>query len=240
MDKDGNFIITGNVSFDRTKRWLARADVPYRGTMFRVNATSGKIEVIANDLRPPAGLFVHLKTGELFYTENQGDWMGSGGITHIEQGDFVGNPASLEWAGTPYSPNNLTMNDIVSVTGMAQNYKNMDDPTKLGKYGKPLPEIAKKFKGLKTQAVVLPHSVMGQSTSDILYLEEDNGFAPHFAGQLLIGDQAQSKLVRVSLEKIDGVYQGAAFGVLEGYKSGVLRMTQAFDKALYVGMTSRG
>ncbi|MDZ7690895.1 MAG: hypothetical protein U5K69_07120 [Balneolaceae bacterium] len=39
--------------------------------------------------------------GELFYTENQGDWIGSGGLWHVEKGDF---PVTLQVCDGQISP----------------------------------------------------------------------------------------------------------------------------------------
>jgi azurin len=57
---------------------------------------------------------------------------------------------------------------------------------------------------------------------------------------LFVGDQAQSKLMRVYLEKIKGVYQGIVFPFREGFSSGILRMNWGADGSMFVGMTSRG
>ena len=61
-----------------------------------------------------------------------------------------------------------------------------------------------------------------------------------YAGHLLVGDQGQSTVNRVFLEKENGVYQGAAFPFLSGFSSGVLRLAWGNDGSLYVGQTSRG
>jgi hypothetical protein len=50
--------------------------------------------------------------GELFYTDNQGDWMGSGSIMPIKKGAFMGNPGGLVWTNSPNSPLKLTQQDI--------------------------------------------------------------------------------------------------------------------------------
>ena len=55
-----------------------------------------------------------------------------------------------------------------------------------------------------------------------------------------MGDQGQSKVDRVFLEKVNGVYQGAAFAFREGFESGVLRMTWGKDGSMFVGQTNRG
>lgn len=42
------------------------------------------------------------------------------------------------------------------------------------------------------------------------------------------------------MEKVNGVYQGAAFNFVEGFSSGILRMIWGSDHSMFVGMTSRG
>src|SRR4029078_4389630 len=61
-----------------------------------------------------------------------------------------------------------------------------------------------------------------------------------FGGQVLVGDQGQSKISRVFMEKVNGEYQGAAWDFRSGFQSGVLRMTWAKDGSLFVGETNRG
>jgi azurin len=57
---------------------------------------------------------------------------------------------------------------------------------------------------------------------------------------MFVGDQGHSRIMRVSMEKVDGVYQGAVFPFREGFSSGILRMVWGNDSSLFVGMTSRG
>jgi azurin len=238
VDKNGDFIFTANVSFDPVDIFVARSIRPLRGFMFKVTK-EGKLEMISAGHRSPAGIFVNPETNDYFYTENQGDWVGSGGITHVEKGDFVGNPASLVWSNLPGNPVKMSFSEFLAAYGI-RDYTIPSEGKKMGDYGIPIVDAAKRIKGLKPQAVTLPHSVMGQSTSDMVYLEPGNNFAPHFAGQMLVGDQAQSKVMRVSMEKVKGVYQGAGFPFLDGYTSGVMRFAFGSDGSLLVGMTNRG
>ena len=92
---------------------------------------------------------------------------------------------------------------------------------------------------LKTPAVWFPHTILGISTSAILVDSTRGAFGP-FAGQLFVGDQGQSKIMRVYLEKVNGVYQGAVFPFREGFASGVFREVWGKDGSMYVGQTSRG
>lgn len=210
----GEMIVTLNLA------WVGYGDsfTKWRGWMLQVSP-NGAMTPIAAGFRSPSGMGYNLE-GDLFYSENQGDWVGSGGITHVVRGDFVGNPASLRWSGEPESPVKLTKADIPDT-------------------GEPMFEVAKRVPGLKTRAVWFPHGVLGIATSAILVDSTRGGFGP-FAGQLFVGDQGQSRIMRVYLEKVNGVYQGVVFPFREGFASGVLREVWGTDGSMYVGQTSRG
>jgi azurin/glucose/arabinose dehydrogenase len=210
----GDMIVTLNLA------WVGYGDsfVKWRGWMLRITP-DGNMTPVAAGFRSPSSFGYNLD-GDLFYSENQGDWVGSGSITHVESGDFVGNPTSLRWSSEPGSPVKLTRSDIPDS-------------------GEPKFEVAKRVPGLKPPAVWFPHAVLGISTSAILVDSTRGGFGP-FAGQLFVGDQGQSKIMRVFLEKVNGVYQGVVFPFREGFASGVLRQTWGRDGSMYVGQTSRG
>ncbi|NIJ44883.1 azurin/glucose/arabinose dehydrogenase [Wenyingzhuangia heitensis] len=214
IDKDGNMYVHMNCTY----AGKAYSKAKWRAWLLKITP-EGKMTPIATGFRGPVG-FTIAPNGDFFYSENQGDWIGSGWITHVEKGDFVGNPAGLIWTDEPNSPLKLKPETIKS--------------DHLSMY-----EYAKEVKELKTPAVWLPHTILGISTSDILYDTTGGKFGP-FEGQQLVGDQGQSKIVRVFSEKVNGVYQGAAFGFVEGFSSGILRMVWAKDNSMFVGMTSRG
>jgi azurin len=80
---------------------------------------------------------------------------------------------------------------------------------------------------------------MGISTSDILADTTGGAFGP-FGGHLFVGDQGQSKVMRVFLETVKGDYQGVVFPFRSGFHSGVLRLSWGRDGSLFAGMTNRG
>jgi glucose/arabinose dehydrogenase len=210
---DGNLLVTLNLA------WVGKGAslTKWRGWMLKITP-DGKVIPFATGMRSPAGYGMN-SAGDVFYAENQGDWVGSGRLTHVENGDFVGNPAGLLWSGEPDSPVKLKISDIPD-------------------NGESMYKASKSVSGLKPPAVWFPHSLMGISTSDIL---EDNigSFGP-FQGQMFVGDQGHSKVMRVFMEKVKGVYQGACFPFREGFSSGILRMIWGNDGSMVVGMTSRG
>ena len=211
---DGTMIVTLNLAWIGYGASLSK----WRGWMLEITP-DGQMTPIATGMRSPAGFGFNYE-GDVFYGENQGDWIGSGYITHVEKGDFVGNPAGLRWTDEPGSPLTIKPEDVPDS-------------------GRPMVEVKADVPDLKLPAVWLPHTLMGVSTSDILADTTKGGFGP-FAGQVFVGDQGQSRVMRIAMEKVNGVWQGAAFPFREGFSSGVLRMVWGKDSSMFVGMTSRG
>jgi cytochrome c2 len=86
--------------------------------------------------------------------------------------------------------------------------------------------------------VLFPHNRVANSPGNPAWIETKR-FGP-FAGQMLIGDQTQSNLLRVSLEKVGGVEQGSVMPFFEGLESGVMRPLFLPDGSLLLGQTGRG
>ncbi|MDZ7689964.1 MAG: hypothetical protein U5K69_02220 [Balneolaceae bacterium] len=236
---DGSFFVSGNVAFGDQQWWRGESRVPWRGWIMHITE-NGNMEPWATGMRSPAGL--GMIDGELFYAENQGDWMGSGGIWHVGKGDFTGHPAGLKWTDQPKAPLSMKATDL---------YNFIDpriDKNEEGNYIKPenirdenyqtMFGLQEELPALKTPAVWLPHGILGISNSDIKKIPEGH-FGP-FEGQVLVGDQGQSKIMRIDLEKVKGTYQGTAFEFRSGFQSGVLRMAWGDDGSLFVGETNRG
>ena len=214
LDKDSVMTVNLNLGWIGYGESLSK----WHGWMLKITP-DGKMKPYATGLRSPAGFGLNDK-GDMFYAENQGDWVGSGSITEVDEGDFMGNPAGLIWAGEPGSPVKLRKSDIPDNS-------------------EPKYDVAKRVPGLKTPSVWFPHTILGISTSGILSDASPAKMGP-FEGQLFVGDQGQSKIMRVYLEKVKGVYQGMVFPFREGFSSGILRMVWGSDGSMFVGMTSRG
>ncbi len=211
---DGEMLVTLNLG------WKGRgvSESKWRGWMLKVSE-DGQVTPWATGLRSPAGFGVNA-AGDIFYTENQGDWVGSGRMTHLEHGDFAGSPEGLRWTGEPDSPLKITMEDIVDTIGLS-----------LYDYQEVIPAV-------KPPSVWFPHTLMGISTSDFKVFSNKMG---PFEGQLMVGDQGHSKIMRVYQEKVNGVYQGICFPFVEGFSSGVIRLCYSPEKdAIYVAQTARG
>ena len=237
---DGSFFVSGNVAFGEQEWWRGESRVPYRGWVMKIDPT-GKIEPWATGMRSPCGL--GMVDGDLFYTDNQGDWMGSGGVWHVPKGAFTGHPAGLRWASTlPNSPIKLTTEQLYAAADprMSKPGGPYIKPENVEKDpGMPLFKLKERFPEIKTPAVWLPHGILGISNAEIIRDETKGAFGP-FAGQLFVGDQGQSKIMRVCMEKVKGEFQGAAFDFRGGFQSGVLRMAFGNDGSLFAGETNRG
>lgn len=72
-----------------------RSLLPYRGWAVKIDR-EGKLVPLASGLRQPNGIGLS-PDGEMFVTDNQGDWKPSCGLIHVEAGDFLGHGASVKW-----------------------------------------------------------------------------------------------------------------------------------------------
>ena len=236
---DGSFFVSGNVAFGNEQWYRGESRVPWRGWAMKITE-DGQMQPWATGVRSPAGL--GMIDGELFYTDNQGDWIGSGAVWHLPQGAFIGHPAGLRWSSDPKSPVKITTEKLYA------KFDPQEEKNAQGRYIKPenkvdgkystLLDVKREFPETKLPAVWLPHGILGISNSEIVTIPQ-NTFGP-FAGQLLVGDQGQSKIMRVFMEKVNGEYQGAAWDFRSGFQAGVLRMSWAPDGSLFVGETDRG
>ena len=87
-------------------------------------------------------------------------------------------------------------------------------------------------------AVLFPHNKVANSPGNIAWVTQPR-FGP-FVGQMLIGDQTQSNLLRVVTEKVGEQEQGSVMPFLEGLESGVMRPVFLPDGSLLLGQTGRG
>ncbi len=79
--------------------------------------------------------------------------------------------------------------------------------------------------------VFLPQDEIANSPSEPLLIPE--GWP--YAGQMFVGDVKYGGVNRVFLEKINGVWQGAAFRFTQGLEAGTNRMAFGADGSLFVG-----
>lgn len=68
---------------------------PYQGWVIKIRP-DGAITPWASGFREPCGVGVS-PAGEIFITDQQGDYIPSSALIHVERGKFYGHPASLKW-----------------------------------------------------------------------------------------------------------------------------------------------
>lgn len=69
--------------------------VPYRGWIMKLTK-DGKLHPYAVGFRSPNTMGIDAQD-RLFVTDNQGDWLGTSKLFHVEEGKFYGHPAGLIW-----------------------------------------------------------------------------------------------------------------------------------------------
>src|SRR6478736_1902845 len=81
----------------------------------------------------------------------------------------------------------------------------------------------------------------GHSTPIAAGLRSPCGFTVTSKGDWFYAEnQGQSKIMRMSLEKVQGVWQGACYPFLSGFDSGIIRLAWGEDGVLFSGETARG
>jgi cytochrome c551/c552 len=235
---DGSFFVTLNLGFP-DDWWHPKSMVPWRGWALRIQE-DGTMEPWAAGLRSPCG--ISMIDGELYYTDNQGDWVASGSIMPLNKGTFAGHPASLVWDTAANSLVKVKQEQIFSKISQRIEFDSEGRPVKpqniVNEKFLTKADMKKNIPELQLPLVWLPHGVLGISTSEIIKIPE-GVFGP-FEGQLLVGDQGQSNLTRVYLEKVNGELQGAAWLFRSGFQSGTVRFSWGKDGSLFVGETNRG
>lgn len=192
------------------------SETEFRGWCLRVNS-QGEAIPTCSGIRSPGGIATNA-IGDMFYTENQGPWNGACALKHLRPGGFVGNPSGNKW----YS---LAVN-------LGPRPKDPQSGSRMNVEVKKIPELV-------PPAILFPYNRMGQSASGIANDGSRGKFGP-FTNQLFVGDQTWSTVMRVFLEKVNGVYQGACFPFREGLASGCLSLELTPDGSLFVGGTDRG
>ncbi len=225
LDKEGNLWLTLNIGLglkgDQLKHTIQNRALGYRQGLWRgwgMKLTpDGKLLPVCAGMRSPCGIGAN-RAGDMFYTDQQGNWVATNSLHHMRQGVLLHHVEALASMDQPNSP----IKDIKTIPA-----------------GLPVPEAIRQLPQLKPPAVWFPYKKMGQSTTDIMLDDSGGKFGP-FDGQLFIGEFTQSSINRVFLEKIDGEYQGACFPFRDGFASAVLRLAQGPDGSMFVGMTNRG
>ena len=95
-DNEGNYVGTLNLAHNDPQALKLSTMVSqggYRGWAYKVTP-KGKFIPFASGLRSPAGIGRN-PAGNIFYTDNQGDFVGTSMLCEIKKGHFYGHPVSL-------------------------------------------------------------------------------------------------------------------------------------------------
>ncbi|MGJ8657445.1 MAG: hypothetical protein ACSHX6_13430 [Akkermansiaceae bacterium] len=211
-DKDGNVYVVHCLTGSAT------AKSQWRGWAQKI-AADGTTTQFASGVRSPGGIGYNA-SGDIFYTDNQGLWNGTSSLKHLKPGGFMGNPTGLVYY------------DDAKGGIMGERPADPVDGSTLAIEGKKIPQLV-------PPAVQMPHGKIGQSPTAVITDKTDGKFGL-FGGQVLVGEQTHSQVQRVYLEQVNGVYQGAVWHFLGGFKSGIIPMRLSGDGTLFVGGSSRG
>lgn len=227
-DGEGNWFLNlgtashNGITFDRTRGKYS--PVGRRGRNFSAAEMRGWVVKVkpdgtmipwASGFRANNGIGMG-PDGSLWVTDNQGDYIPTSPLYHVEKGKFYGHPSSLVW----------------------DKEFTKDNPQR-----DPLKEGNAKLDAMRVKpAVQFPHGIMINSPSDPIFDTSGGKFGP-FSGQMFVPDESGQRILRVMLEKVDGEYQGACTFLIHdsGLRAGNNRVAFSPDgKAMYTGQTMRG
>ncbi len=219
FDREGNMYNTLNCSMG--KAWAGAGDQAehplWRGWTVMTPKGSTKATGFAAGLRSPCGIGSNAE-GDLFGTDQQGNWVPTSPIMHIRRGAYFGHADSITDMKRPDSPVKPPAKVLDGIT---------------------VAEAVTQVPGFCLPAVWLPYVKFGQSTTGLRCDQTGGKFGP-FEKQLFIGEFVLSGVNRVFLEKVGGEYQGACFPFVSGLQSAVLTLNFLPDGSMMVGQSNRG
>ncbi len=235
FDRDGNAIITLNIPFGARPFGI----MPWRGWAMRIGP-DGTMTPIAGGLRSPSSLACS-PWGEIFYSDNQGEWCPMNKLSLLVEGGWYGHPfGSLDTfdaksrVAYPVPTTDGSLDTVGAARPVRPDGSPVDYPD-----GKRIIDAKAQMPTLVLPAVWFPYDKMGRSASGFVWDTTHGKFGP-FTQQIIIADQYSACLMRVDLEKIDGLWQGACFPFRSGLACGAIRVAWDTDGSLLVGETSRG
>lgn len=209
FDPEGNLYVATGLSKSYNSWQL------FRGWGFKITP-EGKSIPIASGMRSPGGIGFN-EHGALFYMESQGPWNCSCSLKFVQEGGFMGHPASYNWYD--YAPN-------------------MKKPVEPNPGSTILLE-KERVPELVPYAVIFPYIKMGRSIGSFVINETKGKFGP-FENQMFLGDYTQSIIMRATTEKVNGVWQGACYPFREELSTGILSVQFTAGGNLIAGGTNRG
>lgn len=212
-DKEGNYYFNLNLSHSGNAKVSWRAGGPFMGSMEGFRGWSCRVT--------PEGKFEPYADG-LRSPAGIG-FDPEGRLWYAEnQGEYVGSSkvVPLEQGKFYGHPSGL-----VSLPGMNPDSKELDYANWSGK--------------LRKGAVWLPHGKLANSPGNPAW-DTTGGKFGSYKGQMFIGDQTLSTVLRVVTEKVKDTDQGCVVLFARGLSSGVMRPVFLPDGSLLIGQTGRG
>ena len=164
VDGAGNLWITLNLGLglkpDQRRRTIRNPQLgvsqgKWRGWGLKITP-SGKLVPVCAGMRSPSGIGVNA-AGDMFYTDQQGNWVGTNALHHMREGVFFHHPEALASMQLPDSP----IRDIRQIPA-----------------GVSFPEAVQRLEQLKPPAVWFPYRKVGQSPTDIVLDNTGGKFGP--------------------------------------------------------------
>ncbi|MEO6097151.1 MAG: hypothetical protein ABIW76_16325 [Fibrobacteria bacterium] len=106
-----------NISSPENAKWP--------GFVYKVDMATGAVETLNSGMRMPNGMGVKKETGDLFYSDNQGEWRKASPVFHVIKGAFNGHPALKTGGGWWPAPDKVTPPAVWLPTVSRSNYGNM-------------------------------------------------------------------------------------------------------------------
>jgi len=214
-DSEGNLYINLSLAAEGTSPCSGIMTIhypdSYRGWHVKITP-DGEFVPWANGFRSPLGIGIN-DDDEVFYSDQQGDFVPVCHVAHLTEGSFHGHPISL--GDDPDWPD----------------YENLcSSDTDLDDY----------LEARKPPVAWIPYNLVtsgGGVTFDLA-----GNFGP-FEGQAFLGCQENNNLTRVSMEEVGGAYQGAVFPFsdIDDFQCGTVAEAFSGDgSSIYVAETSRG
>jgi hypothetical protein len=216
---DGSAWVTLNRGFGEEPFGRPR----WRGWAVRI-APDGSISYECAGLRSPCGVGV-APWGDVFYTDNQGEWCATSKLSQLVRGDYHGHPFGVDDTARPES--------LVKWPAPNADGSKGEHPNRITQG-----QAAQRMPNYRLPAVWLPFDKAGRSPGNPMWLPAGS-FGP-FAGQCLVPDQYAATINRIDLEQVDGQWQGAVFPFRHGFDCGIIRIALESPGTILCGETNRG
>jgi hypothetical protein len=213
-DKAGNYYFLLNLAHDQNSEKTSwRAGGPFMGSMEGFRGWACRVT--------PDGKFEPYANG-LRSPAGIG-FDPEGRLWYAEnQGEYVG---SSKWVPLEQGKFYGHISGLVSLPGMNPESPNIQYPVWKDK--------------LRKGAVWLPHGILSNSPGNPAW-DTTGGKFGAFEGQVFIGDQTLSTMMRVVTEKVNDEDQGCVIPFMYGLQSGAMRPVFLPDGSLLIGQTGRG